>query len=409
MPKEVRRERLLSWINRAFADSPGLALAGGAGYGKTAWATEFPGVYLALSEEAKDPALLLWHLLAAYRAQRGLALEQVETLLERGAWPRALEALVEALEGLGPHLLLLDEAHRGESPATARVLQDLLRLPGLKLLVLTRRSAPFAFLGVIGERELAFDPEEACRLAQALAPELPPFEVERALSLVRGWPLGLRVLLLAMRRGLRPERALADGEGLLGYLAYGLPEGMLREAARLALEGEVAEEEAEALLPFAEDLLLERREGRLAFHPLVRAALKNLLPPAEARALLDRAAREALERGEGVRAAELLLEAGRYGHAADLLLKEGQGFLEGGLAYTVLRLLEGLPKEVQRARPGLGLLLAEALRQVGRYEEAERAYREALDRGRPGPIWAWSASTWTRWSPPWPALTWRKP
>ncbi|GAA6740541.1 hypothetical protein Thermus77359_07260 [Thermus oshimai] len=381
LAKEVRRERLLRLMAQAFEGSPGLALAGGAGYGKTALATEFPGVYLALSEEAKDPALLLWHLLAAYRAQRGLALEGAEALLEQGAWPRALEALMEALGGLGPHLLLLDEAHRGESPATIRLLQDLLRLPGLKILVLTRRSAPFAFLRVIGERELAFDPEEACRLAQALAPELPPFEVERALSLVRGWPLGLRALLLAMRRGLRPERAVVSGEGLLGYLAYGLPEAVLLEAARLALRGEVAEEEAEALLPFAEDLLLERREGRLAFHPLVRSALKGLLPPAEARALLDRAAREALGRGEGVRAAELLLEAGRYGHAADLLLKEGQGFLERGLAHTVLRLLEGLPEEVRKPRPGLGLLLAEALRQAGRYEEAERAYREALERG----------------------------
>lgn len=379
--KEVRRNRLLLLVQEGFAHSPGLVLAAGAGYGKTSLATEFPGVYLALSEEAKDPAIFLWHLLEAYRAQRGLDLGEVETPLERGAWPMALEELGRALVELGPHLLILDEAHRAESPGVLRVLQDLLRFPGLRLLLLARKSIPFAFLKVVGERELAFDPEEACLLAKHLAPELPAFEVERALSLVKGWPLGLRVVLLAMRRGLRPEQALSGGEGLLGYLAYGLPKEVLEAAARAALLGEVALEEAEPLLPYTEDLLLERREDRLVFHPLVRAALRGLLPPGEARAFLDEAAKRALAQGEAVRAAEYLLEAGRIGHAADLLLGEGMRFLERGLTYTVLRLLENLTPEIKAARPGLRLLMAEALRQAGRYEEAEEAYRAALVQG----------------------------
>lgn len=377
--KEVRRDRPRRLVEEAFRHSPGVVLAGGAGYGKTSLASEFTGVYLALAEEAKDPAVFLWHLLAAYRERVGLA--EVAGLLEAGAWPRALEALIQALEPLGSHLLVLDEAHRAESPGVLRVVQGLVRLPGIRLLLLSRRATPFAFFTVFSERELAFDPQEACQLAKALAPELPAFEVERALSLVKGWPLGLRVALLAMRRGLRPELALESAEGLLAYLAYGLPRGVLEAASRLALLGEVPEAEGQALLPFAEDLLLERREGKLYFHPLVRSALKTLLPEAEARGLLTKAAEEALARGEGIRAAEFLLEAGRLGHVADLLAQEGFSWLARGLTYTVLRLLAHLPEALRRGRHKLDLLEAEALRQAGRYQEAEAAYQKALRAG----------------------------
>lgn len=377
--REVLRIRPLRLLEEAFGKSPGVVLAAGAGYGKTSLAAELPAVYVSLAEEAKDPAVFLWHLLAAYENRAELA--PVGVLLEAGAWPKALEALLEALVPLGAHYLVLDEAHRAESPGVVRVLQGLLRLPGLRLLVLSRKAAPFAFLTVFSERELAFDPEEACQLAKALAPELPAFEVERALSLVRGWPLGLRLVLLAMRKGLRPELALESAEGLLAYLGQALPKEVLEKASRLALLGEVDEEEGAFLLPYAEDLLLERREGRIGFHPLVRSALKALLPEGEARGLLARAAEAALARGEGVRAAEFLLEAGRFGHAADLLLKEGEGWLARGLTYTVLRLLGHLPEGVRRGRAGLRFLEAEALRQAGRYREAEALYREALEAG----------------------------
>ncbi|WP_019550100.1 hypothetical protein [Thermus scotoductus] len=375
----MRRDRPRRQVEEAFRQSPGVVLAAGAGYGKTSLASEFSGVYVALAEEAKDPAVFLWHLLAAYQGRAEL--QRVAELLEAGAWPRALEALLGALEPLGFHLLVLDEVHRAESPGVLKVVQGLVRLPGLRLLLLSRKATPFAFLTVLSEWELAFDPEEACQLAKALAPELPAFEVERALSLVRGWPLGLRVVLLAMRRGLKPELALESAEGLLAYLAYGLPEEVLREASRLALLGEVPEAEGQALLPYAEDLLLERREGKLWFHPLVRSALKTLLPEAEARGLLTKAAEEALDRGEGIRAAGFLLEAGRLGHVADLLVQEGFSWLARGLTYTVLRLLAHLPEALRQGRRALDLLEAEALRQAGRYQEAEAAYQKALRAG----------------------------
>lgn len=100
--KEVRRDRPRRLVEEAFRQSPGVVLAAGAGYGKTSLASEFCGVYVALAEEAKDPAVFLWHLLAAYQGRAEL--QQVAELLEAGAWPRALEALLGALEPLGFHL-----------------------------------------------------------------------------------------------------------------------------------------------------------------------------------------------------------------------------------------------------------------------------------------------------------------
>jgi LuxR family transcriptional regulator, maltose regulon positive regulatory protein len=369
----------LGLVEAAFGKSPGVVLAAGPGYGKTSLAAEMGGVYLALAEEAKDPAVFLWHLLYAYRDRAGLS--EAARLLEGGAWPRALEALLEALEPLGPQLLVLDEAHRAESPGVLKALEGLCRLPSLRLLLLSRKAAPFAFLTVLTEQELAFDPEEAWALAKALAPELPAFEVERAHSLVRGWPLGLRVVLLAMRRGLRPELALESGEGLLTYLAYGLPQELLLKAARLALLGEVPEEEAQDLLPYAEDLLLERRPGRLAFHPLVRSALKALLPEAEARELLAQAAETALHQGEGVGRRSSCWRPGASATPPTSSSRKGRPGLPGASPTR----FSGSSPTCPRGRGGDGRGYSSSrprpCARRGRYREAEAAYQRALEAG----------------------------
>ena len=109
--REVFRVRPLRLLEEAFRKSPGVVLAAGAGYGKTSLAAELPAVYVSLAEEAKDPAVFLWHLLAAYENRAELA--PVGALLEAGAWPKALEALLEALAPVG------DRAHLGISGPTS--------------------------------------------------------------------------------------------------------------------------------------------------------------------------------------------------------------------------------------------------------------------------------------------------
>jgi tetratricopeptide (TPR) repeat protein len=397
--REVSRVRLGEVLRQGFAKSPVLVLAAGAGWGKStlmASVVAGGGVWITLAEDCQDPVVLGWHLLEAYRPRLGRRGLEVERALENGAWAQAAEALLEELAArhnpLGPtHLLVLDEAQRAASREALAFLRTLSQAPGLQMAVLSRRAAPWEVLGrVLGERELAFDAEEALELALAIAPELPAFEVEQAHSLVQGWPLGLRLLLRAMQRGARPEEAFyahPDPAGLLAYLLPSLPEDLQQLAARASVLGELGPEESAwvgdvfALEPYAGDLLLEQVGGRIRFHPLVRQALIGLLEPAEVRSLLTRAADAALERGEGVRAAGYLLEAGRLGHAADLVMSQGAQWLRQGLTYTVLAMLERIPQEMFATRPLLRYLHAEGLRQAGRYAEAEQAYRRALESG----------------------------
>ncbi len=439
--REVDRQRLYEVLNQGFAKSPVLVLAAGAGYGKSTLLAGWPGVWLTLGADCSDPVVLGWHLVEAYsqwmteRSEAGQttleagrrepagnftwnqaplgmprltleagrreparsggftqdALRETRLALERGAWASAGEAFLEALGGLPPHLLVLDEAQRAASRETVALLRTLTQLPGLRMAILTRRAAPWEVLGrVLDERELAFDAEEALRLAKAIAPELPAFEVEQAHSLVRGWPLGLRLLLRAMQRGAKPEQAFyahPDPEGLLAILLPALPEGVQQLAARASVLGELGAEEArwigdlEVLERYAADLLLEKVGGRIRFHPLVRQALLTLLEPGEVRNLLSRAADTALQRGEDVLAAGFLLEAGRLGHAADLVMSRGEAWLSRGLTYTVLAMLERLPENMLHTRPALRFLHGEALRQAGRYAEAEQVYQQALEGG----------------------------
>jgi len=389
--REVERLRLLERLQQGFAKSPVLVLAAGAGYGKSTLLSSLPAFWLTLAEDCSDPVVLGWHLVEVYRPRLGGALAGVVGALERGAWAVAVEHLLERLSEQPGHTLVLDEAQRAASREAVDLLRTLARAPGLRMALLTRRAAPWEVLGqVLDEVELAFDPAEALQLGQAIAPELSAFEVEQAHSLVKGWPLGLRLLLRAMQRGAKPEEAFyahPDPASLLAYLLPTLPDEVLQLAARASVLGEVGPEDAawigeiEALQPYAPDLLLEHVGRRTRFHPLVRAALMSLLEPGEVRSLLTRAADLALERGEEVQAARYLLEAGRLGHAADLLQQKGEAWLARGLTYTVLAMIERLPEALRATRPTLRFLHGEALRQAGRYAEAEAVYQQALQAG----------------------------
>lgn len=389
--REVERWRLLERLRQGFAKSPVLVLAAGAGYGKSTLLSSLPALWLTLGEDCSDPVVLGWHLVEVYRPRLGNGLDKAVGALERGAWAVAGELMLERLSEQTGHTLVLDEAQRAASREAVALLRTLAQVPGLHIAVLTRRAAPWEVLGqVLGESELAFDSPEALQLGQAVAPELSAFEVEQAHSLVRGWPLGLRLLLRAMQRGARPEEAFyahPDPAGLLAYLLPTLPDQVRNLAARASVLGDVGPEEAawvgelEMLQPYAPDLLLEQVGGRIRFHPLVRAALMSLLEPGEVRGLLAKAADLALERGEEVQAAGYLLEAGRLGHAADLLQRQGEAWLARGLTYTVLALLERLPEAMRATRPHLCFLHGEALRQAGRYGEAQRVYQQALQAG----------------------------
>ncbi len=381
IPHEVRRPRVCNLLFSRWQESPAVILAAPAGYGKSALLAPLAEVWVTLGEEARDPAVFVWHLLAAYRDR--IPGQTVEARLMGGDWPGAARALAEALTTLPPHTLVLDEAHKAPAREGLSIIKALLNTPGLRLGLAGRRAAPWeALASVIGPEALAFDLEEALALARALAPSMAAFDVERAWRLVSGWPLGLRVLLRCAARGMLPERAVfepPEPESISAYLLAGLEPEMATLAARAAAFTEVGPEEAtrlgiefEALETLAEDLLLERVGQRLRFHPLVRSALLRTLPSEEARSLVIRAAKH---KG-GIEAAVHLIEAGRYHEAAERLKAEGARWLEQGLNHSVLYLTERLTGHAD-----LTLLRAEALRQAGRYADAEVLFLEAAKQG----------------------------
>lgn len=382
IPHEVRRPRVRNLLFSRWQESPAVILAAPAGYGKSALLAPLAEVWVTLGEEARDPAVFVWHLLAAYRDR--IPGKTVEARLMGGDWPGAARALAEALTTLPPHTLVLDEAHKAPAREGLSIIKALLNTPGLRLGLAGRRAAPWeALASVIGPEALAFDLEEALALARALAPSMAAFDVERAWRLVSGWPLGLRVLLRCAARGMLPERAVfepPEPESISAYLLAGLEPEMATLAARAAAFTEVGPEEAErlgfefeALETLAEDLLLERVGQRLRFHPLVRSALLRTLPPEEARSLVIRAAKH---KG-GIEAAVHLIEAGRYHEAAERLKAEGTRWLEQGLNHSVLYLTDRLTGHAD-----LTLLRAEALRQAGRYADAEVLFLEAAQQGQ---------------------------
>lgn len=389
--REVERKRLEAQVQEAFSKTPVLVIAAGAGYGKSTLMSGLAQSWLTLAEDCQDPVVLGWHLLEAYRSRLSGGVPGIESALERGAWAAAVEALLEGVMGLPSHTLALDEAQRAASRETLGLMRTLSQAPNLRMAILTRRAAPWEVIGrVLSESDLAFDAAEALELGRILSPGLAAFEVERAHSLVRGWPLGLRLLMRAMERGSLPEEAYyahPDPEGLLNYLLPTLPKTVQQLAAKASVFSELGPDEAEwvgerGLLEFhAADLLLEKVGNKLRFHPLVRQALMSQLEPTEVRSLLVKAADAALARGEDVRAAGYLLEAGRSGHAADLLQNRGNEWLGQGLTYTVLNFLEQIPESLRVPRPELRLLHAEALRQAGRYTDAEALYKKALEAG----------------------------
>lgn len=70
--------------------------AGGGGrYGQSTLMASWPATWGALGEDCRDPVVLGWHLLEAYRGRLGERLGAVEAALGRGAWAQAGQVLDE--------------------------------------------------------------------------------------------------------------------------------------------------------------------------------------------------------------------------------------------------------------------------------------------------------------------------
>lgn len=408
----VARPRLHEWLTR----SQVLVVVAPAGYGKTtALASGVPGLgvphaWLTLDADDADPQVLVAGLAMAVEALPGA--EAVRALLDAGAAPRRVAARVaDVLDASGAYLVL-DEAQHLAGPLAGDTLRELLdcgkgrvallsRLP-LPLLELTRLEAAGEVARLSGA-DLGFTPQELAALLRGRNLTPTHAELRLAHSVTEGWPIAVRFLAQAAEQGRVRLADLADldgGEAQLGTLfAYLAQEvlGPLEPALRdLLTRGSVFEELTPALLadvlnePAAGALLdalggsgtfLTRTgEAEYRAHPLLRAHLRELLPPGEVATLAARGAAyfERTARPRRAMAAHLL--AGNTTRAAELLAQNGRTWLGQGRTTLVERSLNRLPRTAWT--PELHALAGDALRLSSRYAEAlgEYALARPLDR-----------------------------
>ncbi|MEF2277722.1 BTAD domain-containing putative transcriptional regulator [Deinococcus sp. YIM 134068] len=408
----VARPRLLALLR----SSRVVMVVAPAGYGKTtALAAHLPDLgqtcWLTLDVDDADPQVLASGLAVAVAGLPGG--EGPGALLDAGAAPRRVAARVADVLDTADALLVLDEAQHLAGPLTEGVLRELL---GGRVALLARtpllnsdltRLETAGDLTRVSASDLAFTPAELAELLAAHGVTADAAEVRLAHGVTEGWPIAARFLAQAAAQGRVRLAGLSDldgGEAQLGTLfAYLAQEvlGPLDPSLRSLLTrgsvfeeltpdlltdvlgadvlgpGELGEREAGTLLGALASggTFLTRTGDSYRAHPLLRAHLRGLLTPGEAREIAARGAAYFERTGRPRRALAAHLGAGNTARAAELLAGHGGRWLDGGRVTLVERSLARLPGAAWT--PALHALSGDALRLGSRYVEALAAYARA--------------------------------
>lgn len=354
-----------------------------------------------------DPALLLRHLAAAFRAvapidegRVGAALARAPTDLDL-----ALDTLVNELAAVldDETLLVIDDFHLAdERPELRAVIERLIAIQPLRLhLTLVARAEPVLAavasarirgeLLTVGPADLAFDLDEA-RALWALAGAQPPAELDQLIATARGWPLAIQAALAAAdwraALGLAGPAALDSyfDSAILGELPAELQRFLLQTAGLRRLVPDLCTLVADGAAPEPRIAELERRrlflerdlDGVAVIQPVFRAFLERRaqrsLPTWSE--LHRRAAWyfRRLDDPDGVMHHLLLL--GDDQEAAEALVAFTPALLGAGRAEQVFAWAARLP-QLMRSDPSLLEAQAAALRYVGRYDEALHTFADA--------------------------------
>jgi LuxR family maltose regulon positive regulatory protein len=251
--------------------------------------------------------------------------------------------------------------------------------------------------------DLRLRPDEtAAFLAEVMRVELPVEDVLRLAERTDGWIAGLQLAGLSLQGHPDPSRFVATFGGshrhVLTYLGEEVFAAQPTEVQSFLLETALLErmcaplcdavtgrQDGQAMLERLEraNLFLTPLddEGRWyryhhLFAELLRHRLRQERPPEEGSARIAELHRRAARWLEGVgwivEAAEHLLAAKDADAAAALIERAAREWLKRGDATTLLRLMERLPETVLAARPHLCLYQVSAFFFVGRLEEAEQ-------------------------------------
>jgi LuxR family maltose regulon positive regulatory protein len=220
----VRRGRLNERLN---AGERGMltVVSAPAGYGKSTqvsdWAGSLDGpcAWVSVDEQDSAPVQFLAYVVAAVQAALPGTCEDTATLLQGDlpAIPVVARILANELDAIdAPWVLILDDYHRIERSSEVHGLVGLLleHPPRhLRLVVVTRRDPPLPLhalraagrLTEVRVRDLLFTRSETGALLDKVGVTLSGDAHAHLEGQVEGWPVGLRLLMLALRDTADPE------------------------------------------------------------------------------------------------------------------------------------------------------------------------------------------------------------
>jgi LuxR family transcriptional regulator, maltose regulon positive regulatory protein len=425
----VQRERLAERLRSG--SGLGLSLvACPAGYGKTtllaAWheveAARKPVAWLTLDEGDTDPAVFWSYVIQALRgACPAISLPASPQLAGAATIvDMVLPRLVNELDDLGEVTLILDDFHRLAGGAARESLAWFVNhAPRTFQLVLSTRTEPdlpLAALRAHGDLlelradDLRFTSEEAdAFLNERLGLGLMPEEVDTLLERMEGWPAGLYLTALSLRRT-ADRRALVNELGassrhLLDFLETEVLQAhdpplqalMLRSSILERLSGPLCDAVLDQqhsgpmldALSYSNLFLipLDDEGGWYRFHPLFAHLLRVELErrePGLAPALHRRAYAWHRDHGMTGEAIAHAMAAGAHAEAAELIETSWASYAKAGRYEAVLAWIRQLPQEKQTGNTGLLTVKAWMLSLSAKREEAGQVIAAAERLAQPG-------------------------
>ena len=263
-PSYIARSRLDELLDRG-TRGPLTVVTAGAGWGKTlataSWAgsaaTVGPVAWVSLEASDNEPRRFWTCFVAAVRKAVDVPEGNPLAQLVPGLGPLAtsLERLVTGIEQLPtPVVVVLDDFHVIDDAGVLEDIGTLLRnAPEQLRLVLLTRSDPLLplhrmrtdeSLFEIRSRDLAFDEADATAMLAADDVSVTPDDVELLVRRTEGWPAGMRLAALFLRRGDPGQGAASfagDDQAVSDYLVGEVLASQTPEMRRFLLRTSVVE------------------------------------------------------------------------------------------------------------------------------------------------------------------------
>jgi ATP/maltotriose-dependent transcriptional regulator MalT/DNA-binding SARP family transcriptional activator len=417
----LSRTRLLDFLHENIQCKL-LLLSASAGYGKTSLLVDFardtdlPVCWYTLDASDQDPRTFLAYLVEAIRVQFPTFGQRTRTLLQqRGGPEEQLQGIVgvlvnELIEEIPQYLVIvLDDYHTLDScKEVNQVVDNLVRyLPEHIHLIVSGRTVPslsltrltaYGEVAAIGTVHLCFTTEEGQQLLdQNFALDLSQQEVRQLIDENEGWITGILLKAQAIRQGSMGvlTQTQAPQEHIYAYLADEVLNQLDADLQTFLKKASVPSQidaafcddllernDSAQVLTFLEQqnlFLVPLKGGWYRFHDLFREFLGEQLrqDEAEYNRLYRRAARIWQERGEPIKAVELLLQVQAYEAAAaqiDAVISE---LFQKGRLRTLLRWTEILPQAIALQWPRLFLFQGRAYLVLGQTQQADASFEQA--------------------------------